>query len=76
MRAAVAPLPTVDPQQPIRADLERYLTDYASGWSLGEGGNGLYLTLPPGCDDLADRIESHYRQAVHIDRDVSIQPLE
>lgn len=73
---AVAPLPSVDPQRPIRPNLERYLTDYASGWSIGDGADGLSMTLPSGCGDLADRIEAHYGNAIHVDRDVDIRPLK
>ena len=75
-RRAVAPLPAVDPRGAIRPALEQYLGQYADGgWSIGEGANGVSMTLPPGCGELADRIESHYGSAVRVQRDVLIRPL-
>jgi hypothetical protein len=73
---AVAPLPPVDPQRAIRPDLEQYLAEYVEGgWGIGEGREGLSVLLPPGCGGLADRLESHYGNAIRVDRDVRIQPL-
>jgi hypothetical protein len=74
---ALAPLPPVDVGGAIRPGLERYLTQYVGqgwGWSIGDGAKGLVMVgLPPGCGALADRIESQYGAAVHVDRDVLIE---
>jgi len=72
---AVAAFPPVDSDGGLRAGLEGYLTQYADGWSIGNGADGLVVTLPPGCADLANRIESHYGSAIRVERDVRIQPL-
>jgi len=73
---AIAPLPPPDAKGAVRAGLEQYLTQYAEGWSLGDRDNGLVVSLPPGCGSLADRIEARYGKAIHVERDVRIQPVK
>lgn len=73
---AIAPLPAPDATGAVRPVLEPYLTQYAEGWSLGDRASGLVVSLPPGCDSLADRIEARYGNAIHVERDVRIQPVK